>query len=96
MSYSRVMSAVLCGLEVIPVQVEADLSNGLPMFHMVGYLSAEVKEAGERVRTAISNSGFSLLPKRRSSIYRREISEKEGHLLIFRSPWQFLLLPERL
>lgn len=64
MSYSRVMSAVLCGLEVIPVQVEADLSNGLPMFHMVGYLSAEVKEAGERVRTAISNSGFSLLPKK--------------------------------
>ena len=34
------------------------------MFHMVGYLSSEVKEAGERVRTAIRNSGFDYPPKR--------------------------------
>lgn len=44
------------------VQVEADVSNGLPVFHMVGYLSSEVKEAGERVRTAIKNSGFGIPP----------------------------------
>ncbi len=61
MSFSRVMSATLQGMDVVPVQVEADVSNGLPVFHMVGYLSAEVKEAGERVRTAIHNSGF-LMP----------------------------------
>ena len=54
------MSASLRGLQVEFVQVEADVSNGLPMFHMVGYLSSEVKEAGERVRTAIKNSGFGL------------------------------------
>lgn len=64
MSFSRVMSAALQGMEVIPVQVEVDVSNGLPIFHMVGYPSAEVKEAGERVRTAIHNSGF-LMPAKR-------------------------------
>ena len=60
MAFSMVMSAVMQGLFVVPVNVEADVSNGLPMFHMVGYLSSEVKEASERVRTAIRNSGFSL------------------------------------
>ncbi len=64
MSFSRVMSAALQGMEVIPVRVEADVSNGLPVFHMVGYPSAEVKEAGERVRTALHNSDFSMPVKR--------------------------------
>ena len=58
--FGAVMSATLKGLQVEFVQVEADVSNGLPMFHMVGYLSAEVKEAGERVRTAMKNSGFAI------------------------------------
>lgn len=64
MSFSRVQSAALWGMEVIPVQVEADVSNGLPLFHMVGYLSAEVREAGERVRTAMHNSGFVIPAKK--------------------------------
>ena len=58
--FSAVMSATLKGLQVEFVQVEADVSNGLPMFHMVGCLSSEVKEAGERVRTAVKNSGFGI------------------------------------
>ena len=58
--FGTVMSATLRGLQVEFVQVEADVSNGLPMFHMVGYLSSEVKEAGERVRTAVKNSGFGI------------------------------------
>ena len=64
MSFSNILSAVLLGMEVRLVRVEADISNGLPMFHMVGYLSAEVKEAGERVRTAIRNSGFDFPAKK--------------------------------
>ena len=64
MSFCRVKSAVINGLEVIPVDVETDLSNGLPCFHMVGYLSAEVREAEERVRTAIQNSGIMIPPKK--------------------------------
>ena len=62
--FSTVLSASLRGLFVEFVHVEADTSNGLPMFHMVGYLSSEVKEAGERVRTAIKNSGIVLPAKK--------------------------------
>ena len=62
--FSTVLSATLQGLRVEFIQVEADISNGLPMFHLVGYLSSEVKEAGDRVRSAIRNSGF-LLPAKK-------------------------------
>ena len=62
--FSTVLSAALQGLQVEFIDVEADLSNGLPMFHMVGYLSSEVKEAGERVRTAIRNSGLVIPAKK--------------------------------
>ncbi|MCI9217027.1 MAG: YifB family Mg chelatase-like AAA ATPase [Dorea sp.] len=64
MAFSLVASAALQGLHVEMLRVEADVSNGLPMFHMVGYLSSEVKEAAERVRTAIHNSGLMLPPKK--------------------------------
>ena len=59
MSFCSVLSAAVIGLRVEFIHVEADVSNGLPVFHMVGYLSSEVKEAAERVRTAIRNSGVS-------------------------------------
>ena len=62
--FSTVLSATLRGLCVEFVHVEADTSNGLPMFHMVGYLSSEVKEAGERVKTAIRNSGIVIPTKK--------------------------------
>lgn len=62
--FSKVSTAALQGLTVEFVQVEADISTGLPCFHLVGYLSSEVKEAGERVKTAIRNSGVFLPAKR--------------------------------
>lgn len=58
--FSKVNSGGLHGIDGYIVQVEADVSTGLPGFHMVGYLASEVKEAEERVRTAIRNSGFQL------------------------------------
>ena len=64
MSFCTVLSAAVQGLSVEMIRVEADVSNGLPMFHMVGYLSSEVKEASERVRTAIRNSGMKLPAKK--------------------------------
>lgn len=64
MSFSTVLSASIFGLKVEFVNVEADVSNGLPAFHMVGYLSSEVKEAAERVRTAIRNSGLDFPAKK--------------------------------
>ena len=46
--YSMVTTSVLHGMEAILVQVEADVSPGLPTFEMVGFLSSEVKEAKDR------------------------------------------------
>lgn len=62
--FSRILSAAVLGIEAYPVQVEADICNGLPQFCMVGDLSPEVKEASERVRTALKNSGVPFPPKR--------------------------------
>lgn len=62
--FGKVYSGGLQGIEGYVVQVEADVSDGLPGFHMVGYLSSEVREAEERVRTAIKNSGFRLPAKK--------------------------------
>lgn len=64
MAYHTVLSACLQGLRVELVYVEADVSSGLPMFHMVGYLSSEVREASERVRTAIRNTDIQIPPKK--------------------------------
>lgn len=44
---------MLDGICAMPVQVEVDISMGMPVFDMVGYLSPEVQEAKERVRTAL-------------------------------------------
>ena len=60
---SVVFSAAIGGIDAQIINVEADVSDGLPVFNMVGYLSSEVKEAKDRVRTSIKNSGFSLKPK---------------------------------
>lgn len=62
--FSRVMSAAITGLDVHPVSVEADVSDGLPGFVMVGYLTSQVKEAQDRVRTALKNVGMALPPKK--------------------------------
>ena len=61
---AEVMSGMIQGIEGFLVKIQTDISDGLPVFNMVGYLSNEVKEAKERVRTAMKNSGFHLPPKR--------------------------------
>lgn len=58
--FSKVFSGALKGIDGSLVQVEADVSSGLPGFQLVGYLASEVKEAQDRVRTAVRNSGFRL------------------------------------
>lgn len=62
--FSTVCSAALCGIKAEIIHVEADVGDGLPMFLMVGYLSSQVKEAQERVKTAMKNSGLRLPPKK--------------------------------
>ena len=88
MSFSTILSAAIDGLGVELVRVEADVSNGLPVFHMVGYLSSEVKEAGERVRTAIRNSGFDYPASVQSSTCRRLRCGKGAHPLTCPSRWR--------
>lgn len=46
------------------IQVEADISDGLPSFSLVGFLSSEVKEARERVQIGMKNAGFHFPPKK--------------------------------
>lgn len=62
--FCKVYSALCLGIEGRIVRVEADMSSGLPAFQIVGELSAEVRESGARICTAMRNSGFSLPPKR--------------------------------
>ncbi|MCC8022881.1 MAG: YifB family Mg chelatase-like AAA ATPase [Clostridiales bacterium] len=56
--YAKVNSVGLFGLEGYAVQVEADVSQGLPKFDLVGLPDATVKEARDRVRAAVRNCGY--------------------------------------
>lgn len=60
--FSTVISGAVYGIDSYLVHVEADLSSGLPCFIMVGNPGSEVKEAGERVRVALKNSGIQIPP----------------------------------
>lgn len=60
-------SATLLGIEAFPVEVEVDVSPGLPAFNIVGLPDAAVSEAKERVRAAIRNSGYDF-PSRRITV----------------------------
>ena len=64
---SKAVTASLRGLEAFRVTVEVDVSDGLPMIAMVGDLSPQVREAQDRVRTALRNTGVSI-PARRITI----------------------------
>ncbi len=56
---AKIVCYALQGLEGVPVEVETDVSRGIPAYEMVGLPDAAVKESRERVRSAIRNSGFS-------------------------------------
>ena len=61
--FSTVTSGAVFGITSYLMQVETDVSNGLPSFNMVGLLATEVREAGERVKVALRNCGIDLPPK---------------------------------
>ena len=60
-------TAAVFGIEASSVQVEVDVSLGLPCFNMVGLPDASVRESRDRVRSAIRNSGFDF-PSRRITV----------------------------
>ncbi len=67
MDLSVIHSRALRGIEAPPVRVETHLSNGLPAFHIVGLPETAVREAKDRVRSALLNSHFSF-PDRRITV----------------------------
>jgi magnesium chelatase family protein len=68
MSLSLVQSRALLGLNAAAVTVEVHLANGLPSFTLVGLADVEVKEARERVRSAIQNSGLEFPHNKRITV----------------------------
>jgi magnesium chelatase family protein len=61
---SCIRSAALLGIDAYPVEVEIDISNGLPSFSTVGLPHGAVKEGRERVSAALSNARFEFPLKR--------------------------------
>ena len=61
---AKVTSAALVGLDAHLVDVEVDISGGLPQFSVVGLPDAIVKESRDRVRSALKNTGFHFPAKR--------------------------------
>ena len=68
MSLSLVQSRALVGLQAAAVTVEVHLANGLPSFTLVGLADVEVKEARERVRSALQNSGLEFPHNKRITV----------------------------
>ena len=68
MSLALVQSRALMGLEAASVTVEVHLANGLPSFTLVGLAEVAVKEARERVRSAIQNSGLEFPNNKRITV----------------------------
>ncbi len=64
---SRLLSSSLSGIDALPVDIEVDVSPGLPAVLIVGLPDTAVKEARERVKSAIKNSGFSF-PENRVTV----------------------------
>ena len=58
MVLARALSGTVFGLDGVRVEVEADIADGLPGFHIVGLGDRALQEARERVKIAINNSGF--------------------------------------
>ena len=67
MALAVLRSRALAGLAAPEVTVEVHLAGGLPSFALVGLPDTEVKEARDRVRAAIQNSGFEF-PQRRITV----------------------------
>ncbi|MDX1708903.1 MAG: YifB family Mg chelatase-like AAA ATPase, partial [Desulfobacterales bacterium] len=55
---AKVLSSAVMGIDAYPVEVEVDITSGLPTFTTVGLPEAAVKESKERVKSAVNNSGY--------------------------------------
>ncbi len=67
MPLGRTTAIGLLGLQTVPVEVEADISNGVPKLHMVGSLDKALQEARDRVLAAATNAGVPV-PQRKVTV----------------------------
>lgn len=77
---SKVNSMALLGLDGYLIDVQVDVSNGMPCWEIVGLPDMSVKEAKERVKTAIKNSGYEMLSKRIVINLAPADTKKEGSI----------------
>ena len=75
---ARVLSSAVMGIDAYIVEVELDISDGLPFFATVGLPDSAVKESRERVTAAIKNSGFYFPPSRITANLAPADVRKEG------------------
>lgn len=78
---AKVFSSTFHGLECHIIEVEADISSGLPGFNIVGLGDASVHESRERVRASIKNSGLQYPPNRKTINLAPAEIRKQGSLL---------------
>ncbi|MDI6759131.1 MAG: YifB family Mg chelatase-like AAA ATPase, partial [Candidatus Omnitrophota bacterium] len=75
---AKVFSFGLLGIEAYPIEIEVDVSKGLPALTLVGLANTVIKESRERVKSAIKNSGFKWPAERITiSLFPSDI-KKEG------------------
>ena len=58
MTTARIFSSCVFGIDAYALEVETDISEGLPAFHIVGLPDTAIKESRDRIKSAIKNSGF--------------------------------------
>lgn len=75
---AKVKTCSIYGLQVTEIEVEVDISNGLPTINIVGLPDTALKESKERVRAAINNSGFQFPLKRITINLSPADTRKEG------------------
>ena len=80
----------LDGMQAPPVLVEAHIASGLPSFTLVGLPDTEVKEARDRVRAAIVNSGFEFPAKRITVNLAPADLPKIQNILLFETDQRYL------
>jgi magnesium chelatase family protein len=78
---SRVKSFTVLGIEAYPIDIEVDISSGLPQIAVVGLADKTVKESKQRIRSAIKNSQFQYPAKRITVNLAPADIKKEGSYL---------------
>ncbi len=77
---AELASYCLNGLEASPIRLEVDVARGMPFFSVIGMVSTSVKEAKERVRSAIVHSGFKFPMNRKIvNLAPAELNKRGSH-----------------